>query len=63
MRMRLDLTVEELEILRALLDAASREHQHEIHHTDSREFRSRLERETEVIEALRARLASAPSAR
>jgi hypothetical protein len=62
MRMRLELTVEEHEILEALLEAASRDRQRQIHHSHSRDYRRRLERETEVIDALRARLAHVPSA-
>jgi hypothetical protein len=55
--MRLDLSVQEAELLDALLDAVVRDRQREIHHTDSREYRKRLERETELIDSLRAKLA------
>lgn len=56
--MRLELTTPECEVLEALLEAASRERQHQIHHSHSRDYRRRLEHETELIESLRSRLAS-----
>ena len=55
--MRLELTVEEHEILVALLETASRDRQRQIHHSHSRDYRRRLERETDLIDTLRARLA------
>jgi len=54
--MRLELTAEEQEVLVALLESASRDRQRQIHHSHSRDYRRRLERETELIDALRARL-------
>lgn len=60
--MRLELTAEEHEILIALLETASRNRQHQIHHSHSRDYRRRLERESEVIDSLRERLANAVGA-
>jgi hypothetical protein len=54
--MRLELTVEEVEVLDALLEATLRERQHQIHHSDSRDYRRHLEREAELMDALRAKL-------
>ena len=59
--MRIELSPEEHEVLIALLETASRDRQHQVHHSHSRDFRRRLERETEVIDTLRARLASVMS--
>jgi len=55
--MRLELTAEESELLVALLEAAARDRQRQIHHSDSRVFRHRLEHESEMIDALSRRLA------
>ena len=56
--MRLDLTAQEAEVLETLLDAALRKRPHEIHHTDSRDYRKRLLAEMEVLESLRAKVMS-----
>ena len=48
--MRLDLTVEEAGLLDALLEATVRERQHQIHHSHSRDYRKRLERDAELME-------------
>jgi hypothetical protein len=58
--MRLDLNPREVAVLAALLDAAHRQRLHELHHTDSRDYRERLRREVDVIEDLSARLAAEP---
>ncbi len=50
------LTVEEAEMLDALLEATVRERQHQIHHSHSRDYRTHLEREAELMDALRAKL-------
>ncbi len=55
--MRIELTAQEAEVLDALLDAVLRERLHQVHHSDSREYRKRLEKEVELIESLRAKLA------
>lgn len=55
--MRLDLTVQEAELLDLLLEAVLRERHHQVHHADSSDYRRRLEKEIESIESLRARLA------
>lgn len=54
--MKLELTPREIEVLDALLDAAHRARLHELHHTDSRDYRDRLRREIATLEALRAKL-------
>jgi hypothetical protein len=54
--MRLELTVEEAVLLDALLEAAMRERQHQVHHARSRDYRRHLERETELMDSLRAKL-------
>ena len=58
--MRLDLTAREVALMAALLDAAHRQRLHELHHTDSRDYRERLRHEVEIIEDLAARLAAEP---
>ena len=55
--MRIELTAQEAEVLDALLDAVLRERLHQVHHADSRDYRKRLEKEVELIESLRAKLA------
>lgn len=60
--MRLEFTLQEAELLDSLLEAVLRERLHQVHHSDSREFRKRLEREVELIESMRARLAEASRA-
>ena len=54
--MRLDLTVHEAELLERLLDAVTLRRRHELHHTDSREFRKLLHEEVELIDSIRAKL-------
>jgi hypothetical protein len=56
--MRLEITAPEAELLETLLDAALRGRLHEIHHTDSRDYRKRLQKETELIESLTAKLSA-----
>jgi hypothetical protein len=55
--MRLELTAEEAELLDALLEATVRKRQHQAHHSYSRDYRDRLEWETELLDSLRAKLA------
>jgi hypothetical protein len=56
--MRIELTVEEAELLNALLEATVRERQHQIHHSHYRDYRRHLERESELMDSLRAKLAA-----
>jgi hypothetical protein len=60
--MRIELTAQEAEMLLALLDAAVRERHHQVHHSDSRDYRKRLERDLELIESVRAKLAGVSKA-
>ncbi len=52
----LDLTEDERAVLRELLALRSEELRHEIHHTDSRSFRTGLRHEEDVLLALLNRL-------
>jgi hypothetical protein len=53
-----DLSEEECAVLRDLLATRSRDLEHEIHHTDSREFRAQLRRQEDLLRALLERLAA-----
>jgi hypothetical protein len=53
---RLDLSEEECAVLRELLVLRGQDLKHEIHHTDSREFRSRLRHQEDVIRGVLLRL-------
>ena len=55
--MTLNLTEHERDYLCELLEAALKEKLHELHHTDSREYRALLREKVAVIEALTARIA------
>jgi hypothetical protein len=52
----LNLSEEECAVLRELLVLRLQDLKHEIHHTDSREFRTRLRREEDVLRSLSDRL-------
>jgi hypothetical protein len=57
------LAEDECAMLRHLLELKLRDLQHEIHHTDSREFKTGLRHEEELIRGLRERLgAGVPAA-
>jgi hypothetical protein len=63
MRMvHLHLSEEECAVLRELTTLRLQDLGHEIHHTDSREFRTRLRREEEVLRSLSDRLRAEESA-
>jgi hypothetical protein len=55
--LHLDLSEEECAVLRELLSLRAQELKHEIHHTDSREFRGQLRHEQELVDRLSERLA------
>ena len=57
--MTLDITNEEREYLLEILDARREELLHELHHTDTLDFREMLRRKVELVESLRSRLATA----
>ena len=52
----LELSLEEHAVLRDVLTARLTDIRHEIHHTDNREFRTRLARHEDVLVSLLARL-------
>jgi hypothetical protein len=56
-----DLSEEECAVLRDLLATRSQDLGHEIHHTDSRDFRAELRRQEHVLHSLLARLAPEPA--
>jgi len=60
--MRLELSAQEAELLDAVLESVLRERLHQVPHSDSRDYRKRLEGEVEIIESLRNRLAEASRA-
>jgi hypothetical protein len=54
--MNLNITKEERELLLEMLEAKAVGMSHEIHHTDSREFREHLKKRRELIEALQEKV-------
>ena len=61
--LHVDLADEECTVLRNLLELKLRDLQHEIHHTDSREFKAGLRLQEDVVRRLLGRLgAEAPAA-
>ena len=58
--MTLDITAEEREYLLEILDARREELLHELHHTDTLDFKEILKRKVGLVETLRSRLADAP---
>ena len=56
--MTLELTDKERDYLMSLLDATHRGKLHELHHTDSSEYKTLVKGEIVLIEALRAKLSS-----
>ena len=57
--MTLDITDEERDYLLEILDARREELIHELHHTDTLDFKERLRRNVDLLESLRSRLATA----
>ncbi|HYY92928.1 MAG TPA: hypothetical protein VE713_00325 [Pyrinomonadaceae bacterium] len=57
--MTLDITDEEREYLLEILDAKREEMLHELHHTDTLDFKEMLRRNVELVEALRSKLINA----
>jgi len=60
--LHVDLADEECAVLRHLLELKLRDLQHEIHHTDSREFKAGLRRQEDVVRRLLGRLGTEVSA-
>ena len=54
--MTLDITDEEREYLLEILDARREELLHELHHTDTLDFKEMLRRNVELVEAVRSKL-------
>ena len=59
--MTLNLTDEEREFLLELLEAKHTSMMHELHHTDTHDYRQMLEQKLNVIEALQEKLKSKAS--
>jgi hypothetical protein len=57
--MTLDITDEEREYLLEILDARREELLHELHHTDTLDFREMLRRKAALVESVRSKLANA----
>ena len=54
--MQIELSSDELDLLRQLLEAKRVDLQHEIHHTDDREFKAALKARRDLLEALLSKL-------
>ena len=57
--MTFDITDEEREYLLEILEAQREELLHELHHTDTLDFKEMLKRKVELVEAVRSKLAHA----
>jgi hypothetical protein len=57
--MTLDITDEERDYLLEILDARREELIHELHHTDTLDFKEMLKRKVELVEGIGSRLATA----
>jgi hypothetical protein len=57
--MTLDITDEEREYLLEILDARREEMLHELHHTDTLDFKEMLRRKAALVEAVRSKLVGA----
>ena len=57
--MTFDITDEEREYLLEILEARRAELLHELHHTDTLDFKEMLKRKVELVEGLTSKLASA----
>jgi hypothetical protein len=58
--MTLDINEEERNYLLEILDARREEMLHELHHTDTLNFKEMLRRKIELVESLSSKLAPAP---
>jgi hypothetical protein len=56
--MTLDITDQEREYLLEILEAQREELLHELHHTDTLDFKEMLKRKAELVEAVRSKLAN-----
>jgi hypothetical protein len=54
--MTLDITDEERDYLLEILDARREELLHELHHTDTLDFKEMLRRNVELVESVRSKL-------
>ena len=57
--MTLDITDEERDYLLEILDARREELIHELHHTDTLDFKEMLKRKVDLVEAVRSKLTTA----
>jgi hypothetical protein len=57
--MTLDITAEEREYLLEILDARREELLHELHHTDTLDFKEMLRRKIALVESVRSKLVTA----
>ena len=57
--MTLDITAEEREYLLEILEARREELLHELHHTDTLDFKEMLRRKVALVEAVRSKLTTA----
>jgi hypothetical protein len=57
--MTLDITNEERDYLLEILDARREELIHELHHTDTLDFKEMLKREVELVEGIGSKLTTA----
>ena len=58
--MTFDINDQEREYLLEVLEARRAELLHELHHTDTLDFKEMLKRKVELVEGLRSKLAGAP---
>ena len=58
--MTFHITDEEREYVLEILEARRAELLHELHHTDTLDFKEMLKRKVELVEGLKSKLASAP---
>lgn len=57
--MTLDITDEERDYLLEVLDSRREQLIHELHHTDTMDFKEMLKRQVETVEGLRSKLTNA----
>jgi len=58
--MTLDITEQEREYLLEILEARHAEMLHELHHTDTRDFKEMLRRKVEMVEGLKSKIEGGP---
>ena len=58
--MTFDITEQERELLLEILEARHVELLHELHHTDTRDFKEMLKRKVEIVEGLKSKFKGEP---